>query len=366
MLFIGKAANYRSGDIWRHTFAWGTQKHSEQLRQHLAKRYDSTPNRVVLYQSGRSAICAGLKQLLPKDSEVIINGFTCYAVVEAVTTAGCTPVFADIIAKNLHFSAKTLTDVLKKHPKAKAIIIQNSLGYPVDIAKIEKIAKKYKLLIIEDLAHCTGVKYPDGREVGTVGIATMLSFGKGKSIDTITGGALILRDKSVKMPSQPSRKPKTSDRLRSRWYPVFGACMRGLAHLHLDKLFTGVLRAFHWIEPSADTGLKLDARLTHWQAKLALRQLEKLPANGRGPLRSFVLTKNREDLLDELRQNGFRFEEIWYDPAVSPERYFKKVHYLLAECPNSVRISKEIINIPLYYSAKELESAVEIINRYKK
>lgn len=366
MLFIGKASNYSFGDILVHTFAWGTKRHSKCLRQYLAGHYNSTPSQVILYQSGRSAICAGLKSLLPKGGEVIINGLTCYAVVQAVKAADCTPVFADIIAKTLHFSAKSLSDTLKKHPKAKAIIIQNSLGHPADIVKIEKIAKKHNLLIIEDLAHCTGVKYTDGREVGTVGNATMLSFGKGKSIDTITGGALILRNKNAKMSSQPAQKPKLSDRLRSRWYPFFGLCMRGFAHIHLDKSFTGMLRIFHWIEPSADTGLKLNTRLTHWQAKLALKQMQKLPKEGRGPLRGFALVKNREKLLEELRKNGFRFEEIWYDPAVSPERYFKKVNYPLAECPNSVRISKEIINIPLHYPAQKLEPAIQIINRYKK
>ncbi len=366
MLFLGKAANYRFRDTLAHTFAWGMNYHSMRLKQHLAGRYDATPSNVALYQSGRSAICAGLKSLLPKGGEVIINGLTCYAVVEAVQSAGCTPVFADIIAKNLHYSAKSLSDTLKKHPKAKAIIIQNTLGLPCDITKIEKVAQKHNLLIIEDLAHCTGVKYSDGREVGTIGDATMLSFGKGKSIDTITGGALILRSKAAKMPVQPTHKPKLSDRLRTRWYPFFGLCMRGLAHIHLDKPFTGMLRLFHWIEPSADTGLKLNTRLTHWQAKRALKQLKQIPPEGRGPIRGFQLVKNRDELLAELRKKGFRFEEIWYTPPVSPERYYQKVNYPEKDCPNSVRISSEIINLPLHYPVNKLTPATKIIDRYVK
>lgn len=366
MLFLGKASNYKFSDTLRHTFAWGTNRDSMRLKQHLAGRYGSTPSRVALYQSGRSAICEALKQLVPEGSEVIINGLTCYAVVEAVHSAGCTPVFADIVEENLHYDARNLMKTLTKHPKTKAIIIQNTLGYPVDITTIARVVKKHKLAVIEDLAHCTGVKYPDGNEVGTIGDATILSFGKGKAIDTITGGALVLRVKNVKISTVPRHRPKLSHTLRSRWYPFFGLCMRGLAHIRLDKLLMGLLRILHFVEPSADTKLSLTHRLPHWQAKLALKQLKRIPRKGRGPLRSFCLVNNREKLLQELHKKGYHFEEIWYDPAVSPKRYYTKVNYPEAECPKSVTISKELINVPLHYPIKKLEPAVKIIRKYCK
>ena len=365
MLFLGAAANYKAKDILRHTFSFATKQSFDDLKMHLALRYKTNYDNVVLYHTGRSALCAGIKATTPKNSKVLINGFTCHAVLEAVKTAGCIPIFADISPDTLHFDAKTLRQIYTKHPDLKTIIIQNSLGIPVDITAIERFANIHNLTIIEDLAHCTGVRYPDGREVGTVGKVAALSFGKSKSIDTISGGVLVVRDSSVKTPKQPTQRPQLSDSLRDRWYPFFGACMRGARHLKLHKIVTGILLKLHFIEKSADAKLSLNTRLTYWQAKLALRQFNKLPSKGRKPIRKHYLVQNREKLLQSFRAQGFFFDELWYDTPVSPARYYAKVHFPEKECPNSVKISQEIINLPTYYTQADLAPAIKIIKDHQ-
>ncbi len=361
MFFLGQAANYRPVDILKHTFAVGGATDSKDLRRYLAVRYQSTADKVALFHNGRSALACALKLLAPAHSEVLINGFTCYAVVEAVRSARLTPVFADIDKETLHFDADELEQKIKQHPHLKAIIIQNSLGIPVDIKKIEKVAKAHDLLIIEDLAHCTGTKYPDGREVGTVGDATALSFGKGKSIDTISGGALIMRDTPV---TQPQLRPPLPDSLRDRWYPILGLLMRGARYLHAHKLVTGGFLKLGLIERSADAVLDPKVRLTHWQARLALSQLKARPARRRSPLREHYLVDNRDKVLDELTKKGYIFQEIWYETPVSPARYYKKVHFDEAECPNAVKIAEHIVNLPDYYPKEQLQPAVKIIKEH--
>ena len=366
MLFLGRASNYKASDIIRHLCTFGTKKDSEKLRQYLASRYSVPPNKVTLYHNGRSALSVAIKTTTKPGSEVLINGFTCYAVYEAVKSAKCAPIFADIKQKTLHFDAQELQKQLKLHPGISTIIIQNSLGIPVDIVEIEKIAKKYHLTIIEDMAHSAGVKYSDGREVGTIGAAAAFSFGKGKSIDTISGGALILRSDTPSV-KRPYYRPKLSDSLRDRWYPLFGAIIRGTYHLRLHKLFTGALLKIHFIERSADAKLSTKTRLTHWQAKLALRQFASLPSQGRKPLRKHYFVQNREIVLKKLRKQGFVFDEIWYDTPVSPERYYKKVNFPEEDCLNSVKITKSIINLPNDpYLKNSLKPALKIIEDYQK
>lgn len=362
MWFLGQAANYEPIDVLRHTFAVGGANDSKDLRRYLAVRYQSTADKVALFHNGRSALAHALKLLAPSHSEVLINGFTCYAVVEAVRSANLIPVFADINQETLHFDATELEQAIKQHPKLKVIIVQNSLGITVDMAKIEKLAKKHELFIIEDLAHCTGTKYPDGREVGTVGDATALSFGKGKSIDTISGGALIMHDITV---VQPGERPPLSDSLRDRWYPVLGAVMRGARHLKAHKIVTGGFLKLGFIERSADAVLDPKVRLTHWQARLALSKLKARPALKRAPMREHYLVKDREKVLNELEEKGYIFQEIWYETPVSPARYYKKVHFDEAECPNSTEISAHIVNLPDYYSKDELKDAVKIIKEHQ-
>ncbi|MBQ3306004.1 DegT/DnrJ/EryC1/StrS family aminotransferase [Candidatus Saccharibacteria bacterium] len=364
MHFLGRAANYKGSEILKHTFAFGTKKDSEQLRAYLAAHYGTTLDHVALYHNGRSALTVAMRNLVPEKSEVIITGFTCFAVVQAVRAARCVPVYADIDRETLNFGKDQLLDALKNHKDAKAVIVQNTMGIPVDITEIEEICNKLGLILIEDLAHCTGVRYPDGREVGTVGRAAALSFGKGKSIDTISGGAVVFNDENDKPVKQPEKKPFFSETLADRWYPFHGRMIRTFSYLGLGKVLTGVLLKLGCIERSADSRLSTTTRLTHWQAKLVLEKFQKLPKTGRKPLRDFYFVEDREELLKRLKKIGYVFDEIWYETPVSPARYYKKVHFDEKACPNAKKVAEEIINIPTYYKKSELTPAYKVIKEY--
>ena len=367
MYFLGQAGNYRAGDILRHTFAVGFPSDARKLREQLALRYQVPESHVVLYHTGRSALCAAIKSLAPKHSKVVITSLTCYAVVQAVKSAGCVPIFADVTPETLHFNLKTLEQVYRKHPDAKVVVVQNNLGHAVNIAEIEKFCRKNHLKLIEDLAHCAGVSYPDGRECGTVGDAAILSFGKGKSIDTIAGGALILRSTPVKG-IIPSRRPRLSSSLRERFYPLFGAEIRGLYHFNLfgrnlGQVFTGILLKLHFIEKSADAELNLETRPCFWQCHRALCIFRHLPKN-RPPMRDFRLVSDREKCLKELAAAGYIFSDIWYDTPVSPERYYEKAHFDEKECPVATELAQQIVNIPTWYEKSQLRHAYAIIDKY--
>lgn len=364
--FLGQAGNYRAKDTIKHTFAMASKKWSSMLHHYLANYYGTEVKNVFLMNNGRSALAAALKTYLKPGSEVIINGFTCYAVLQAVEKANCTPVYADINKKTLNFDTKTLTDTIKRHPNAKAIIIQNTLGICVDMKSIEQFAQKHQLVIIEDLAHCAGFNYPDGRKVGSVGVAAALSFGKGKSLDSITGGALILNQlpKTTKTTVHFGyQAPKLSDSLRARFYPLLAAIGRFTTKIHLQKYWYGPLIRLHFIERAVDAKLSFTRRPAHWQAKLILGQLQDIAKNGAKPIRTHRLVKDRVKVLNELEKAGYNFREVWYDVPVSPVRYYKQVNFDEKACPVATEVSAHIVNLPTYYPASELNHAIKIIER---
>lgn len=384
MIFLGQASNYSAGQIFKHLFAHGRKDDAGALKKALAKKYKvKDPEKVILYHTGRSALAAAFISVVPKKSYVIIPGLTCIAVVRAVRAADCIPVFVDIDPETLQYDWQKLVTKLeelqqksiqdfqgeppidKKHDLCYnriVILAQNTLGIPLDALKLEKIAKKYHASIVEDLAHSAGRFYPDGREIGTIGVATALSFGKGKAIDTIEGGALIVRIDSATIPHPPCRLPKSSDRWRDRWYPLLGAIIRGAYHLKLGKIFTGIFLKFHWIARSADANLDLGVGLPNWQARLAREQLTGLPKT---PLREHMFVKQRSKLLGELEENGYYLNEIWYDVPVSPARCSREVDFPADECPNTVQIAKTIINFPTWYNQERLAPAREIAQKYE-
>lgn len=365
-LYLGQASNYMGVDVFRHLFTFGTKKDSDNLREYLAEHYHTVKSHVFLTGNGRSALALALMSLdIPKHSSVLINGFTCYAVVQAVKAAGFTPVYADIDRESLNFTPDTLEKMLKKDSTIHVVILQNTLGNPADYRAIAKCCKKYNIKLIEDLAHCAGLRYTSGVEMGTIGDATCLSFGKGKSIDTITGGALVLNQTipDKLLPKIPT-KHHLSDSLRARWYPVFGFFGRFFERLGIGKYWYGPLIRLGFIRRAVDERLDTSIRPAHWQSRLALKQIKNFNKDTRS-LRSFVFVKNRKDLLKELEKHGFHFREIWYDVPISPVRYYSSLHFDESACPVSTRVSKEILNLPTYYTKEELAPALKIIEEYK-
>lgn len=364
--FLGMASRYSTAEVWRHTFAWGRKKDCRELKQYLRKRYlgdiDHDSSRVILCKNGRSALALTLKAYFEPGDAVVVNGFTCYAVYEAIKAAGLIPIWTDISTNDLNFDADTLKNV--DSPEIKGIIIQNSLGNPVDIVAVEKFAKKRGLIIIEDLAHSAGVKYPDGREAGTVGAGVAFSFGKDKSIDTVSGGAAVLRAPCKNQIKAPSKSPKISDHLRARFYPVWGALCRGLTGVHLGGALMRCLVKIHWVEKSADSKLDPARKISKFQAKLALLQFKKLSKTGELPLRKFYLVDNRTEVLKKLQNAGYYFGGFWYEKPVSPERYYGKVHFPEAKCPMATKVSAQIINFPTHYDKDDLSRAERIIKQY--
>ena len=367
--FLGLAGNYTRKRRLKHICSIGRKRDCLELEEFLEKKYGGE---AVLCKNGRSALALALKSYFDRGDGILVNGFTCYAVYEAIKSAGLIPIFVDIEKSDLNFSVNTLKKALtnsvstgtSRPATPKGIIVQNTLGNPVDINEIEKFAKKYGLLIIEDLAHCTGVKYSDGREAGTIGVATALSFGKDKSIDTISGGAVILRHPCKNKIEAPTKLPKLSDTLRARFYPLFGAMTRGLTRVRLGGIFMRVLLKLRFVEKSADNKLDLERRIAKFQAKLGLEQLKNLKKSGEPPIREFYLINNRDEVLKKLKKNGYYLDGFWYEKPVSPERYYKKVHFPEKDCPTSVEVAEKIVNLPTFYSKEELAPARKIIKEY--
>lgn len=356
---LGLAANYSPHDIFSHLFTFPNKSAPEQLKMALAQKYHASNSQIQLFHTGRAALTVGLSSTLPKNAQILISGFTCIAVLEAIRNAGCQPVFLDINLKTLHFDAKILAQALKKYPKAKALLIQNTLGYPVDLKPIEQLAKKHQLLIIEDLAHAIAGTYPDGRQLGAVGDLVIFSFGKTKALDVVSGGALILRGEH-QFSSTPTKLPKLSDRLRDRFYPLFGLIARKLSLIHLEKPFLALFFKLRLIQRSADASANPDLQLPSWQAKLIIKKLD----HSKSPLRDFYFVHDRESVLRLLSQKGYCFPDFWYETPISPARYYQSANFPAESCPNAVFASQHIINLPRHYSKSELSPALKIIKEY--
>lgn len=153
------------------------------------------PN-VSLFNNGTIALLTALKAMnLPYGSEVITTPFTFAATPHCIVWNNCKPVFCDIEPNTMTIDADKVESLIT--PNTSAILGVHVYGFPCNVEKIDKIAKKHNLKVIYDAAHAFSTEI-NGRGIGTFGDITMFSFHATKLFNTIEGGCLTYNDENLK------------------------------------------------------------------------------------------------------------------------------------------------------------------------
>lgn len=126
--------------------------------------------------------------------EVIVPGFTLSSSANCVVLTGARPVFADIEEDTYCIDPKSIVRSITK--KTKGIIVVHYAGMPCRMEEIQKIARKHKLFIIEDAAHCIGAYYKD-KMLGTFGDVGVFSFHGTKNVCSGEGGMVVTNNKKL-------------------------------------------------------------------------------------------------------------------------------------------------------------------------
>jgi len=373
-IFNSLGSNYDFGFVLKSLFVRNNTQYSRDLKTFLENKYNC---KAILVYKGREAIGLALEILnLPKDSFVAINGFTCYAVYKAIINEGYDPEILDLPnSLDLNFSAETLEIALKRNPKIKVVIIQNTLGYPCDIEKIAKVCKEKNIILIEDLAHSVGTVYENGKEAGTIGDFVVLSFSQDKIIDAVSGGALIIRNKRYLknvIPSsalQNEESPASKQQLLDRLYPLFTFIIRKTYKIGVGRLIHFFLKSFNLLSKPMNEGFYTKYNLPNWYAYLAMDAFANLSKNLEhrrkianiynsmldekvtfdyinknvrlsSNLRYPIFVKNRKSLISHLKNKGAYVSDIWYDDVDK-------------RLPNSQTVANTILNLPTHKNVSE-------------
>lgn len=125
--------------------------------------------------------------------EVITTPLTFCATVNAIIHSGAKPVFVDVDKETMNIDPDQIEKAITK--RTKAIIPVHLAGRPCEMDKILKIAKKHKLIVIEDAAQALGSEYK-GKKIGSFGDLTCFSFYVTKNIITGEGGMVTTNNKT--------------------------------------------------------------------------------------------------------------------------------------------------------------------------
>ena len=204
----------------------------------------------IAVSNGTVAIELALRALeINKGDEVLVTSRSFIASASPVALLGAKPVFVDVCRNSQNIDIKKLEANITK--KTKAIICVHLAGWPCNMYEIMKLAKKYKIYVIEDCAQAHGAKFK-GRSVGSFGHIGCWSFCQDKIITTAGEGGMLT----------------TSN--RKFWKKMWEYKDHGKSFNLISKTPTN--NSFKWIHNSIGTNY----RMTEIQAAIGRYQLKKL------------------------------------------------------------------------------------------
>ncbi len=373
-------------------FKWKKGKAEKDFKK-LLKNYFNLPY-VFLHNSGRSSLYVLLKALnLNNEDEVLLQSFTCSALVNPILWNNLTPIYVDI-KDNFNIDPEDLRKKITK--KSKVLIIQHTFGYPCEMEEIEKIVKENNLILIEDCAHSLGAEYK-GKKIGTFGQASFLSFSRDKIISSVYGGAIITKNtniaKQIKEQNYPSRlwifqqllHPILMNLLIIPFYGFLGKPLlvifqktKILSKAVSDKEKQGERpNYFPKKMPNAIATLachqfnKIDKFYSH-RKKITNLYIKELKLNNsekeniKQTYLRFVFTNNEAHKIIKTFWEKNILIGDWYTSPIAPDdTNLKKMLYRQGSCPMAEKYSQITLNLPTHINISE-KKAHKIISYLKK
>lgn len=161
--------------------------------RYIGKKY------AVAVNSGSSANLLALSALIASGevahgSEVIIPATTFATVASPIIQVGLVPVYVDVDPASWNIDPKEVEKAIG--PKTKVIMPVHTFGNPADMPRIMRIAKKHKLIVLEDCCEAHGASVGK-KKVGSFGDLATLSFFVAHNITTGEGGMVFTDSKEM-------------------------------------------------------------------------------------------------------------------------------------------------------------------------
>lgn len=378
-----------------------TESSLEKLKRTFNKEYPQKG--LLFFNRGRDSIYFLLQNLnLKPDDEVIMQGFTCIAVVAPILWAKCRPVFVDISQETFNMDISKMEEKITE--KTKVVIIQHTFGNIADMRKIrgiverenEKRGSRNKIFLLEDCAHILDF---ENKEIGKYSDAFLFSFAQDKSISATQGALLVVNNNELldknfyeeynDIPELPEEDALYNakyilywDRIKRNYFKkiIIPRVTFGKSLLLLYR-FLGKIKK----QASNDT-TNFDGihKMSEIQAKLLLTQLEKLEefnvnrknisriygSKGNTPmLRYPILLQNRAEVKEKLKEIGV-ISGTWYTTPIFPITWdnLACLGYKVGECPKAEYCARHIMNLPtnIEVSEEKAKEILEIVIKYAK
>ncbi|WP_338766560.1 DegT/DnrJ/EryC1/StrS family aminotransferase [Bernardetia sp. ABR2-2B] len=308
--------------------------------------------------NGLDALTIILKALSEKyffheKTEIIVPSNTYIATILAILQNGFKPILVEPIIETYNIDPVEIEKAIT--PKTKVIMVTHLYGKVCQMDKIEEIAKKHNLLIVEDAAQAHGATFND-QKAGSFGIANGFSFYPTKNLGALgDGGGIATNDSDL---DKSIRSLRNYGSKQKYYNEKIGFNSR------LDELQAAFLR------------IKLDKldEINNHKRKLAKIYLENLKSDFILPVVEqnyydvyhifAVRHEKRNELKEFLLKNEIQ-TEIHYPVPPAEQKALKgildKTHFPIAK-----KIHQTILSLPISYfhTEKDVLRVVEVMNKF--
>lgn len=336
----------------------------------------------ISFGAGRMALYAILEALnVGPDDEVIIPGYTCVVVPNAVIYRGAKPVYSDIELRTFNQIPAKIESLIT--PRTRAIVAQHTFGVPCDLDAIIRIGEKYRIPVIEDCGHAQGALYK-GKPVGSIGYAGFFTTDHTKISSTHLGGMVTTNSEDlanrVRRIQNEAGFLKRQDHVRLLLSFLLEFIFYSPAVYWIGRPVLAILSRlrilFYWRDElliRRPVSYPYPARLSAQQAAIGLSQLQKLDHNishrrsiarvldkklgwsglsapeleASAWLRYSFLVKDRAVFEGKYRKQ-FDFG-IWFTSVTHGRNHnLDEIDYRQGSCPNAEFASKHVVNFPTH------------------
>jgi dTDP-4-amino-4,6-dideoxygalactose transaminase len=336
------------------------------------------------YAVGLSSCTAALHLALiaagvgPGD-EVITTIFTFAASINPVLILGGKPVLVDIDEKTMNIDENLIEEKITK--KTKVIMPMHYGGYPCNMDAIRKIAKKHKLIIIEDAATAIGASYK-GKKIGNIGDMTCFSFHPIKNMSTGDGGMVTTNNQSYAERLMLLRLHGMSKEAWKR-HTAAGSWKYDIVEPGFKYNMTDIQAALGRVQLKRLDGF---VKTRKQYAKIFDRELAKIPeitipvhSENSGTAYNLYtikidttnLTVSRDEIVELLKQEQIGVS-VYYIPLYEFSYFQKNLKLKKKDFPNAEKVYQSMMSLPLYpkMNLKDINRVIntlsDIIKKHRK
>jgi UDP-2-acetamido-2-deoxy-ribo-hexuluronate aminotransferase len=309
----------------------------------------------ITVASGTASLEIALRALdIGPGDEVITVPFTWISTAEVIGQVGARPVFVDIDPATYNMNVDLLEVAIT--PRTKAIMPVSLFGQMPDYDRINAIAAKYNLPVIEDGAQSFGATQHGRRSCGVTTIGST-SFFPAKPLGCYgDGGALFTNNDQL---AEKMRAIRTHGGVKRHHHPFIG--MNG----RLDTIQAAILLAkldhFDWeVQQRNKIGGRYSTLLNSVLAPDSSVLTPCISADNTSVYAQYTIrAQNRDSLAEGLRDHGISCA-IYYPKCLHEQPAFAFCGYKWGDFPESEKASREVLSLPMhpYLTVKEQDRVV--------